>query len=142
MKTGINLLAMSGMISLAIAVLHLIIIYYGAPAYRYFGAGETMATMAANGSLLPAMVTLGVTIVFLVFSAYGFAAAGYLTLPYTFAAMFAIGAIYTLRGLTLFPMLFMAEQVSKFDVVTSLISLAIGLLHFAGLFWNKLAASV
>lgn len=137
MKTGDTLLMLCGVINVLIALLHVGVIYYGAPAYRYFGAGEKLAIMAEQGSPVPAVVTSAITFVFLAFAIVTFAQAGGLPLPYAFYGVFAIATIYTLRGAMVVPLLFMASKASKFDLVSSLISLAIGLLHFVGLYWSR-----
>ena len=58
------LFAIGGGLSFAVALLHIAIIFIGAPAYRYFGAGERMAQQAELGSWVPAIVTLVVAVVF------------------------------------------------------------------------------
>ncbi|MCG7536680.1 hypothetical protein [Pseudoalteromonas sp. OOF1S-7] len=121
-------------INAAIAILHLYIIYVGAPAYRYFGAGEAMATKAENGSWIPAIVTLGVTAVFFIFSYYNLAAAKYFTAPFLLYGLMAIAAIYVLRGSVVLAIPFMKEPVSDFDKVSSFIALGIGLLHCFGVY--------
>ena len=134
------LLITGGVLSFAVAVLHMAIIYSGAPGYRYFGAGEKMATMAEQGSKVPALVTTCVTIGFVGFGIYALAAAGIVGgLPLVFWGALGVSAIYTLRGLGLFAMFAMPGMVSRFDIVSSLVSLAIGLIHFGGLFWDRLA---
>lgn len=138
MTTNQILLIACGSISAAIALLHAVIIYYGAPAYRYFGAGEKLATMAEQGSPVPAVVTFGITLVFFVFAAFAFAEAGLFALPYSFIAVASIAAIYSLRGLMLLPLLAKRNTASRFDLISSAISLFIGLLHFAGLYWSPL----
>jgi hypothetical protein len=137
MRSGDTLLALCGVINLLIALLHVAVIYYGAPAYRFFGAGEQMAVMSEQGSLVPAMVTSGVTLVFFVFALVTFAQAGWLRLPFSFQGVFAIATIYTLRGLLVVPLLFMGDKASQFDLVSSLISLLIGAAHFAGLYSSR-----
>lgn len=134
MAIGEILLTLCGVINALIALLHVLVIYYGAPAYRYFGAGEKMAMMAEQGALFPAVVTSGITIVFAAFAAVAFAEAGWFTLPYSYIALVAISAIYTLRGLMVVPLFVKQGSVSRFDLVSSVISLAVGLMHFAGLF--------
>ena len=137
MRTGDVLLTLCGVINVAIALLHLAVIYYGAPAYRYFGAGEKMAVMAEKGSIVPALVTLVITMVFMAFAIVTFAQAGWLSLPAAWYGVFAIASIYTLRGLALVPLLFVRSRVSMFEWVSSAISLVVGLLHFAGLYWSR-----
>lgn len=116
-------------INVAIAVLHIAIIFIGESAYRYFGAGEKMADMAAQGSPIPALVTGGVTAVFFVFAAYNLAGAGYFNLPMTMLALAGIAAIFLLRGAVVAAVPFMSQPVSTFDLVSSFISLGIGVLH-------------
>ena len=67
MKTQPNvLLLIGGYLAFVISLLHLLIIIGGAEWYRFFGAGEGMATQAEQGSMMPALVTLGIALVFLV----------------------------------------------------------------------------
>lgn len=131
-----NFLILGGILSAGVALLHVVIIFYGAPALRYFGAGETLAGMAERGSIIPSIVTAGIAGVFFVFAAYALAAAGLVDgLPYVFWVTFGASAIYSLRGLMAFGGLFI--KISKFDLVSSLVSLAIGIVHFLGLYWNR-----
>ncbi|HWN41645.1 MAG TPA: hypothetical protein VNW71_05455, partial [Thermoanaerobaculia bacterium] len=61
-----RILAVAGWLSVAIAALHVEIVFFGAPAYRYFGAGEDMARQAEAGSFVPAAMTLAIAAVFAV----------------------------------------------------------------------------
>jgi len=140
-----HILSVAGWLSAAIAVLHIVIIFLGAPAYRYFGAGEDMARQAEAGSLLPAAVTLAVTVVFIAFALYAFAGAGQLRRPPLLrTGLIVITAIYLLRGFALFPELAQYAQGSSIvlprQLAFSLVSLTIGLLHLAGtvLVWRRL----
>jgi len=76
MFTGNKWLKIGGILSLAVALLHLVIIFIGAPAYRYFGAGEEMAKGAESGSLFPAMMTLVLVAIFAIWGLYAFSGAG------------------------------------------------------------------
>ncbi len=127
MKTTIWYLC--ALINTAIAILHIIIIFVGARAYSYFGAGEWMASQALQGSPVPALITSGVTAVFLGFAAYNLAGAGKIRLPLVRLALFGITAVYLLRGLIVLTFPFAQEPVSTFDVAASLIAFAIGMLH-------------
>ena len=127
----------AGLFSLAVALLHLVIIFVGAPGYRYFGAGEKMAQDAARGSLVPAAITAVITIIFLLWSAYAFSAAGVIRrLPLLTLGIYLIGAIYTLRGLVVIPQLMalLRTGVSTLykDVVFSSVSLLIGICYLMG----------
>ncbi|SOH95003.1 hypothetical protein SAMN06273572_10724 [Monaibacterium marinum] len=126
-------------INVGIAVLHIIIILIGERAYRYFGAGEWMATQDGAGSWIPALVTSAVTAVFFVFAAYNLAGAGRLVLPLTMWALLGITAIYLLRGSVVFAVPFMSTQVSAFDLYSSFASLAIGVVHAAAFYTTYIA---
>ncbi|MBI2483205.1 hypothetical protein HYV74_03455 [Candidatus Uhrbacteria bacterium] len=135
---NVPLLIGGAVLSFGVALLHVVIIFFGAPAYRYFGAGEQMVSMAERGSVIPAVLTLGLVGVFVAFGGYALAAAGVvkgLRLPFVHWVVFAIAAIYSLRGLMSVSGLFLL--ISGFDIVSSLISLGIGVVHFLGLYWNR-----
>jgi len=148
MFTGDRWLKVGGILSFAVALLHLVIIFVGAPAYRYFGAGEDMAAGAESGSLFPAMMTLVLVIVFAIWGLYAFSGVGmFRRLPLLRIALPLIGAIYTLRGLAVFQQLFQmvtaSEQVEAREVVFSVVSLGIGLAYLIGtvINWRGLRAS-
>jgi hypothetical protein len=127
-----SLLIASAACSIVVALLHVVVIAQGAPAYRYFGAGERLASLAEQGSWWPALITSGITGVFLVFAAYYLAAAGVLPkLPGLAWGLIGIAAVYSLRGALLIPVWLTGRALSPFEVASSLISLSIGLLHVA-----------
>ena len=132
-----TLLLMGAVGSFVVSVLHLWIAWKGAPAYRYFGAGEEMAKAAERGSPIPAVVTLGIALVFAVFGWYALAAAGLtITLPFQTAVLWGIGAIFTLRGLVVLVELVMLGQGKRIPAQNpwfSLVSLSIGLVHLLGM---------
>ena len=133
-----RLLKIGGASSAFIAALHLAIIFVGAPAYRYFGAGEQMARLDETGSLGPALVTAGLTVVFALWAAYAFSGAGLLRrLPLLRTGLVVIGAIYTARGLLFGPQLvwFLSgfrDAVPPRQLVFSAVSLLTGLCYLAG----------
>ncbi len=137
-----------GCLSFAIALLHVVIIFGGAPAYRYFDTGEQVAKLAESGSLLPAMLTLGVAAVFAVFGIYAFSGAELIRrLPFLAVVLILIGAVYALRGLFLVHEIMML-MTSKAGIVLrkivfSLVSLAIGVVYLMGTMvsWRRLNAS-
>jgi hypothetical protein len=141
-----HILVFAGWLSAAIAVLHLVIIFLGAPAYRYFGAGEDMARQAEDGSFLPAALTLCIAAVFTVFALYAFAGAGLFRRPPLLrTGLVVIATIYTVRGLSLLPELgvYMAgsDTMQLRTLVFSFVSLMIGLFYLVGtvLLWPRLA---
>ncbi len=128
---------LGGILSFVVALLHLVIIFVGAPAYRYFGAGEDMATAAESGSAFPALITLVLVAVFTIWGLYAFSGAGVIRrLPLLTIALLLIGAIYTLRGVFVFQQIFQiatsSVQVAPREVVFSLVSLVIGLAYLVG----------
>ena len=133
-----SLLKLAGVLSAAVAVLHVLIIFVGAPAYRYFGAGERMARLAEQGSATPTMITLGLTLVFGVWAAYAFSGAGLLRrLPLLGPALITIGLVYTLRGLLLGPQVvwfFSAQRaaVPRRQLAFSAAALLTGLAYLVG----------
>lgn len=138
-------LVLAGLLSVAIAALHVVIVFFGAPAYRYFGAGEDMARQAEAGSFVPAAMTLVIAAVFVVFALYAFSGAGWIRrLPLLRAGLAVISAIYLVRGLSLLP------ELAKYDsgavplryLSFSFTSLLIGLFYLAGtaLLWPSLKA--
>jgi hypothetical protein len=127
-----SLLIAAAVTSVAVALLHVYVIAKGAPAYRFFGAGERLATMAERGSWVPALITWGITFTFMVFAAYYLSAAGLLhELPFLPLGLLVIAALYTLRGAALLPLLLIGRPLTPFERWSSLVSLAIGLLHWA-----------
>jgi hypothetical protein len=143
---GQRLLKTGGALNFAVALLHLVIIFIGAPAYRYFGAGEQMATWAEMGSPLPAAITFCLAILFAVFGLYAFSAAdAFRRLPLLVPALLFIGGIYTLRGVLIIPVAIIllskpSAVLSVEEVVFSLAALGIGLLYLSGtiIIWKRL----
>ena len=141
-------LILGGILSFAVALLHVIIIFIGAPAYRYFGAGEDMAMAAESGSAFPAVVTLFLVAIFAIWGFYGLSGAGVIRrLPLLKIALILIGAVYTLRGVAVFQQLFQiatsSVEVAPREIVFSLVSLVIGLAYLIGTIsnWRGLVAS-
>lgn len=128
-------LIIAGILSAVVAILHVGCIYFGAPWYRFFGAGEQMAVLAERGSIQPTLITSGIVIVLSIWSLYAFSAAGIIVrLPLLRLALILITSIYLLRGVAGFflvssPM----GRSSEFWVWSSLICLSFGIVHLIGL---------
>lgn len=140
MKKRIWLVA-GGISSLAVAFLHIGIILAGAPAYRYFGAGEEMAQMSAAGSLIPALVTFAIVVIFFIWGLYAFSALGWIRrLPLLRLGLIVISAVYALRGLGFIPQLIWKIEfplsVANPDIGFSLASLLIGVFYSIGTWKN------
>lgn len=130
-------LVAGGILSIAAGVLHFAIIIGGGNWYRFFGAGEDMARMAENGSLIPTVVTSFIALILVLWGLYGFAGAGYLkNLPFTKQAILIIGSIYTIRGIGIVPQMVMyfipGQEVFFRDIMFSAVSLTIGLCYLTG----------
>ncbi|MBN2147775.1 MAG: hypothetical protein JW726_10320 [Anaerolineales bacterium] len=136
-KTGQYFLRIGGLLNIAIAILHLVVIFIGALAYRYFDAGEQMAVWAETGSPIPAVVTLGLSVIFVICALYAFSAAGnFRKLPFLRLGVLLIGAIYTLRGLLFIPAALVsladpALQLSK-EMTFSAVAFIVGILYLIG----------
>lgn len=123
-----------GILSALAALLHLCVIIGGGAWYRFFGAGEDMARMAEQGSVIPGLVTLAIAVLLAIWALYAFSAMGWLrALPLTRTALVMITSIYLLRGLSLFPLLLLKPQlVDAFTLWSSLIVLLYGLTYALG----------
>lgn len=114
------------------------IIIAGAPAYRFFGAGEEMARAAERGSIVPALVTSVIVVGLTCFALYAWSADGWIRpLPARRPVLAAITGIYLLRGAVLLPQLgiwlLAANPVALRDLVFSAVALLLGLAHLIGL---------
>lgn len=141
-RKGRQLLLFGGSLSITIALLHVAIIFIGAPAYRFTGAGEIMAGWAEQGQPWVALITLGLAAVFTVWGLYAFSGAGAMCrrLPLLRTGLIVIAALYTLRGLMFFPEVWLLMRVARIleaqHPVFSLISLSAGIMHILGLAWR------
>lgn len=96
-------LTVGGWLSIAAAVAHLAAIAGGGDWYRFFGAGEAMASAAERGSPVPALLTLGIATVLGIWATYAFSGAGRIRrLPLLRTGLVVISAVYLLRGSVLF----------------------------------------
>jgi hypothetical protein len=136
-------LIIGGLLSVAASLLHIGCIAGGPAWYRFFGAGEAIATMAEQGSMTPALLTLGIAAILAIWAAYAFSGAGLLPrLPLLRTGLVVISAIYLLRGLVLVPALALNfGGVTPFVLWSSLIVLVYGLAYAIGtwLGWSSLS---
>ena len=133
-----------GLACVALVVLHVVVVFVGAPAYRYFGAGETIARQAGAGSPVPALLTLCIAAVFAVFAWYGLAGAGLAPRPPLMrAGQIAIAAIFLIHGASALPRLIvmarLPEAIPTRYVFFSFASLLVGFCFAIGvvLNWRK-----
>ena len=125
----------AGACSAVAALLHIGCIVFGAPWYRFFGAGERMVQLAEQGSRYPAAVSAFIVLVLGIWSLYAFSGAGVLPrLPLRAPVLCCVTAIYLLRGVAVVPLLFLSlGRTTAFWWWSSAICLLIGALHLIGL---------
>ncbi|OFI36077.1 hypothetical protein [Alteromonas lipolytica] len=132
-------LLIAGWLSMAAAVAHLLCIVGGPDWYRFFGAGERMAQMAADGDIYPTMITAGIALLLSIWGLYAFSGAGIIRrLPLCKTCLVLISVIFCARGLAGFFVPFLAQDSMMpqnsptFWLVSSLICCAYGLLYWQG----------
>lgn len=124
-----------GILSALAAVAHLGCIVFGAPWYRFLGAGERMAQMDLAGHWYPTVASLVIAGMLLVWSAYAFSGAGAMRrLPLLRFVLCIVTAIYLVRGIGFyFLMPYFPGNSPMFWAVSSGICLIMGLVHLVGL---------
>lgn len=136
------LLILAAALSAIAALLHVGCIAFGAPWYRFFGAGERMARLAEAGSWRPAVITSVIVAILSVCALYALSGAGVVApLPLLRPGLVAITAVYTLRGVAgLLYAAFGARAGATFWWWSSAICLGFGVVHIAGLLqvWPRL----
>jgi hypothetical protein len=125
------------------ALLHVGCIVFGASWYRFFGAGERMAQLAAAGDWRPTLITSGIVLVLATWSLYALSGAGVLPrLPLVRTALFLITGIYLLRGVAGVALAAFApgNNGPEFWWWSSAICLTIGAVHLFGMVqaWPRL----
>jgi putative oxidoreductase len=132
------LITVGAVLTAIAAILHIFIILGGPSWYRFFGAGEGMATLAESGSVRPVYITSMIFMILSVWAIYGFSAAGYLiTLPFLKPVLWLISLIFLIRGLAAIPAIFyfkhpyLMELKDKmlFMICSSLICVFLGVVY-------------
>ena len=141
MQTGDRLLVSGGSLTAVAALLHIGIILGGPEWYRFFGAGERMARLAAHGSIYPAVVTGCIAAILGVWALYALSGAGVIRrLPLLRLALALIAAVYLARGILGIPAVMLIDDPytnelkarTTFMAVSSAICIALGLCYAAG----------
>ena len=141
MRTGSRLLVFGGALTGAASLLHVGIILGGPDWYRFFGAGEQMARLAARGSVYPAIITAGIAAILGVWALYAFSGAGAIRrLPLLRLALALIAAVFLARGILGVPVVMLGDDPyvnelkakMAFMVVTSAICIVLGLCYALG----------
>lgn len=130
-----------GLLTGAASVLHLGIILGGPEWYRFFGAGEGMARLAARGSLYPTLVTAAIALILFVWALYALSGAGLIRrLPFLRRVLALIATVYLARGLLGLPAVLLADdpyarelrERIPFMAVTSAVCIFLGLCYAVG----------
>ncbi len=144
-KKANRFLVFGGALSAVAALLHVAIVIGGPQWYRFFGAGEELATMVEKGSWYPAVLTFGIAVVLLILALYAFSGAGLIRrLPLLKVGLVVISAIYLIRGIAFIPAYIVKpEIVDEFLVWSSFICLVYGFAYTMGTkqVWAKLSAN-
>jgi len=140
-QSGDRLLVSGGVLTGVAALLHVGIILGGPDWYRFFGAGEHMARLAARGSPYPAVVTAAIAIVLGIWTLYALSGAGMIRrLPFVRLALVLIAAIYLARGILGVPLVLIMEDPyanelrarMTFMVLSSAVCVGLGLCYAFG----------
>ncbi|MFZ5866440.1 MAG: hypothetical protein ACOYXY_11220 [Thermodesulfobacteriota bacterium] len=135
MKFSKQLLLLAGILSFLVAIFQAVVTF--SPEWSlYFGAAEELV------SNLPLLYVTGflAAALFGIFGLYALSGAGYMRhLPLLRWVLLGIGFLFTLRGLLVIPIILItagylqsAKPVPTTGLVSSLVSLFIGLLYLAG----------
>ena len=144
---NLNLLVLAGFLSAGASIAHIGIVLGGPSWYRFFGAGERMAKLAEQKSIVPTLVTLGISLVLGVWALYAWSGAGvFPKLPLVKPALSIVTFVYLLRGVggLIVPHLSTHPAVlansKRFWFWSSMICLGFGLVHLFGLVgvWGSL----
>jgi hypothetical protein len=130
-----RLLQIAGLLSLGVALFQ-VLLSFPTPLSTYFG---TPPGLLANPAAL-LITSLVVALIFAIWGLYGLSGAGLIRrLPLLRLGLLVIGAIYTLRGLLLIPLLLAAlgllaspEPILPQALLASLVSLLVGCLYLVG----------
>ena len=139
---GSKALVIAGILMAITALAHLACIVIRAPAYRFMGAGERMASAAEAGKLEPTITTLVIACIFGLCSFYAISGAGIATkLPFTKYVLILISAVLIARAFA-FPLLkpSFPDNSESYWLISSGICLIVGGLYAFGtaLRWSQL----
>jgi hypothetical protein len=140
-ERGDRLLVSGGILTGVASLLHVGIILGGPDWYRFFGAGEQMARLAARGSIYPSAVTAAIAVVLGVWALYALSGAGVIRrLPFVRLALVLIAAIYLARGILGVPLVLIMDDPyanelrarMTFMVLSSAACVCLGLCYASG----------
>ncbi len=144
-------LLIGGFLTGVASLLHVAIILGGPDWYRFFGAGEGMARLAARGSIYPAVATAGIAAMLGVWTIYALSGAGVIRrLPFVRLALCLIAGIFLTRGLLGIPVVLAVEDPylhelrarMTFMAVSSAVCICLGLCFAVGAVDNSRRQSI
>jgi hypothetical protein len=134
-----NQLIIGGCLSFLAALLHISCIFGGPDWYLFFGAGQRMAQLAAQGDSYPTIVTWVIASILTSWGLYALSGAGVIfKLPLLKTCLVLITAIYLVRGIVglVVPFLTSASVVHQnsmtFWVISSVICCVYGVFYLLG----------
>ena len=139
-------LIIAGNLSTLAALLHISCIFGGPDWYLFFGAGQRMAELAAQGDPYPTIATSIIALILIGWGLYAFSGAGIIVkLPLLKTCLVLITTIYLLRGvagligpfLTSDPMIH--QNSMTFWLVSSIVCCIYGTFYLLGTitFWGQ-----
>lgn len=147
MKGNYQLL-IGGWLSFIAALLHIACIVGGPDWYLFFGAGQKMAQLAAQGDPYPIIITLAVASILIGWGLYALSGAGIIVkLPLLKTCLVLITVVYLVRGVAglIVPFLTSNSDIHQnsmtFWVVSSIVCCIYGLFYLAGTakLWRQLS---
>ena len=143
---GGDLFVIAAVFSFIASLLHVATVFGGASWYRFFGAGERMATLSESGSKRPTFITSCIAGILFIWGLYALSGAGIIvTLPLLNAVLIVITSIYLVRGVAglILPFIvvhpFLSQNSIRFWLISSTICLLFGLFYLLGILanWNN-----
>jgi hypothetical protein len=135
LRSDYNILLLFGALGSGVAaILHLGCIVFGAPWYRFFGAGEKMAQLAEAGSSAPTRITSVIIVILTIWTYYALAGVGLIPKPPLLRlALAGIASIYLLRAFMVFWLMkIMPGNSVSFWLWSSAICLIFGMAYLFG----------
>jgi len=139
-------LTFAGIGTVIASILHIAIIIGGPDWYRFFGAGEGMAQLAEKGSNYPIITTSIIAATLAIWAFYAFSGAGFIQkLPLLKPILVIISIVFIIRGLFGIPLVIILdhpylnelEAKMTFMMISSIISLTLGLFYLKGAIKSK-----
>jgi hypothetical protein len=127
------MLKISGYINIAIAILHVLGLFWAERMFEVTGIGNEMKELSLIHPILPYFLTVLVAIAFFVFGLYGLSADNkFRKLPFLKPIIFTISGIYIFRGIGEIIFDTINKTNSLIEIIYSLAALMIGIMMLIG----------